>query len=95
MFENPRSSRQARNFTTTVPEILSQIVFRTYIFPKIVVGCSCREEKSFRQVAMVAKFLDDNKPKTSLIKRIRTVSNFDDLIQFHLICQMMAKFSGA
>ena len=43
---------------------------------------------------MVAKFLDDNKPKTSLIKRIRTVSNFDDFIQFHLICQMMAKFSG-
>ena len=41
-----------------------------------------REEKSLRQVAMVAKFLDDNKPKTSLIKRIRTVSNFDDLIHF-------------
>ena len=53
-----------------------------------------REEKSLRHVAMVAKFLDDNKPKTSLKKRIRTVSNFDDLIQFHLICQMMAKFSG-
>ena len=39
-----------------------------------------REEKSLRHVAMVAKFLDDNKPKTSLKKRIRTVSNFDDLI---------------
>ena len=25
---------------------------------------------------------------------IRTVSNFIDLIQFHLICQMLAKFSG-
>ena len=45
---------------------------------------------------MVAKFLDDNKPKTSLKKRIRTVSNinFDYLIQFHLTCLMMAKFSG-
>ena len=43
---------------------------------------------------MVAKFLDDNKPKISFKKWIRTVSNFDDLIQFHLICQMMAKFSG-
>ena len=51
-------------------------------------------EKSLCHVAMVAKFLDDNKPKISLKKWIRTVSNFDDLIQFHLICQMMAKFSG-
>ena len=54
-----------------------------------------REEKSFCHVATVAKFLDDNKPKTSLEinkKRIRTVSNFDDLIQFHIICQMTAKF---
>ena len=35
---------------------------------------------------MVAKFLDDNKQKTSLKKGIRTVSNFIDLTQFHLIC---------
>ena len=26
-------------------------------------------------------------------KRYRTVSNFIDLIQFHLICQILAKFS--
>ena len=39
---------------------------------------------------MVAKFLDDNKPKTSLKKRIRTVSNFVDFIPFHLICQILA-----
>ena len=32
--------------------------------------------------------------KTSLKKWIRTVSNFIDLNQFHLICQMLAKFSG-
>ena len=30
----------------------------------------------------------------SLKKCIRTVSNFIDPIQFHLICQMLAKFSG-
>ena len=47
-----------------------------------------REEKSLRHVAMVAIFLDHNKTK------IRTVSNFSDLIQFHLICQMFGKFSG-
>ena len=34
-----------------------------------------------------SKFLDDNKPKLSLKKWIRTVSNFIGLIQFHLICQ--------
>ena len=45
---------------------------------------------------MEAKFLGDNKQKTSLKKRIRAVSNinFDYLIQFNLICLMMAKFSG-
>ena len=42
---------------------------------------------------MVAKFLELNKPKTSLKKSIRTASNFIDLIQFHLIWQMLAKFS--
>ena len=41
---------------------------------------------------MVAKLLNDNKPKTSLKIRIRTVSNFIDLIQFDLICQMFAIF---
>ena len=47
-----------------------------------------REEKSLRHVAKVAKFVDDNKPKTSLKKcGIRTASNFIDLIQFNLIWQ--------
>ena len=41
---------------------------------------------------MVAKLLNDNKPKTSLKIRIRTVSNFIDLIQFDLICQMFTIF---
>ena len=55
-----------------------------------------REEKSLRHIAMVAKFLDDNKLKCHLHckKWIRTTSNFIDLISFHLICQMLAKFSG-
>ena len=56
-------------------------------------GIDNREEKSLRHVAMVAKFLDDNKPKTSLKKRVRTASNFKDFIQFHLIWHMLAKFS--
>ena len=48
---------------------------------------------SLRHVVKVAKFLDDNKPKTSLKQCIHTASNFIDLIQFHLIWQMLAKFS--
>ena len=45
-------------------------------------------------VAMVAKFLNDNKPKTSQ-KWIRTLSNFVDLIQFQFICSLilLGKFS--
>ena len=53
-----------------------------------------RGEKSLRHVAMVANFLDDNKPKTSLKRWIRTDSNFINFIQFHLICQMLAIFPG-
>ena len=49
-----------------------------------------REEKSLRYVVMVAKFLDDNQPKT---KRIRTIPNSIDLIKFHSIRQILAKFS--
>ena len=50
------------------------------------------KEKSLRHVAMVAKFLDDNKAKTSLKKWIRTASNFIDLIQFLLICKVIGEF---
>ena len=39
---------------------------------------------------MVAKFLDDNNQKRSL----KIVSDFIDLVQFQLICQMLAKFTG-
>ena len=39
---------------------------------------------------MVSKFLDDNKPKTHL----KVNSHFFKLIQFHLICEILAKFSG-
>ena len=49
-------------------------------------------EKSLRNFSMVAKFLEENKQKTSLTKWIRTASNFIDLIQFQLIWQMLAKF---
>ena len=53
-----------------------------------------RGEKSLSHVAMIAKFLEDNKPKTALKIWIRTVSNLVNIIQFHLICQILAKFSG-
>ena len=44
-----------------------------------------REEKPLRHVAMVAKILDENKPKKVATKRIRFFSRFIDPIQFHLI----------
>ena len=50
-------------------------------------------EKSLRHVTTVAKFLDNNKPKTSLKNWIRTVSNFNDLTQFHSICKILVKLS--
>ena len=54
-----------------------------------------REEKSLRHVAKVAKFLHaGQQTKTSLKMWIRTVSDVIDLIQFHLVGQMMANFSG-
>ena len=46
---------------------------------------------------MVAKFLYDKKPKTSLKKcstLFQILSNCIDLILFHLICQMSVKSSG-
>ena len=53
------------------------------LFSKCESGCLTikhklnREEKSLHHIAMVAKFLDDNKP----IKSIRTISNFTDVIE--------------
>ena len=46
------------------------------------------DEKSLRHVAMIAKFLDDNKPNH------RLKSEFP-LIQFHLLCKILEKLSGA
>ena len=52
-----------------------------------------REEKSLRQFAMVAKFLHDNKPIKSLESLFTLFQTSPDLIQFHLIWQILAKFS--
>ena len=49
-----------------------------------------REEKSLRHVAMVAKFLDGNKLKTSLIKCSRS---FKLHWSYSISFQMLAKFS--
>ena len=44
---------------------------------------------------MVANFLDYNKPKIHLKSKFALFqTSIIDLIQFHLICQMLAKFSG-
>ena len=45
-----------------------------------------------RHVAMVAKFLDDNQPKIWIHRCFKPYPF--DLIQFYIICQMLAKFSG-
>ena len=47
MFENPKRGRQARNFTTNVPKILVLKSSSERIFPKIPVGCPCRETTVF------------------------------------------------
>ena len=52
-----------------------------------------RQEKLLRHVAMVAKFLDENKPKIH-IKSKFALFKLVGLIQSHFICQMLAKFSG-
>ena len=46
-----------------------------------IVACN-RKEKSLRRVAMIAKFLHDNKSKIHLKKQIRTVSNFNDFVKY-------------
>ena len=43
---------------------------------------------------MVAKFLDDNKPKNVTYKVILHCLWLIDLIQVQLFCQMLAKFAG-
>ena len=68
MFKNPRRGRKARNFTTNSR---SQIVFRTDIFPKIVVGCPCFEA-----------FLERLSLKTSLFRKHSMLQYFvHDLTQ--------------
>ena len=47
-----------------------------------------------RHVAVIAIFLGDGKPRKSLKKWIRTVSNFIDLIQFHFLSNIGEIFWG-
>ena len=55
---------------------------KKHLFIKCYPTNYLNREKSLCQVAIIAKFSDDKKPKTSLKKWIRTVSNFIGLIQF-------------
>ena len=58
----------------------------------LFICATIRREKSLCHIAMVAKFAWQQ-TENSHKKWSRTVSNFIDLIQLHLICQMLAKFS--
>ena len=60
-------------------QMTCEIGYRTTVLYECLCKMAKREEK-LRHVAMVAKFLDDNK----LI----------DLIQLHLICRKLVKFLG-
>ena len=71
------------------PQILARKVCQALRCP-----CSGLPIEGRCRYVKVAKFLDDNKPKTFLKQWIHTASNFINLIQFHLIWQMLAKFSG-
>ena len=46
------------------------------------------DEKSLRHVAVIAKFLDDSKPNCRLKCEF-------PLVQFHLLCKILEKLSGA
>ena len=61
-----------------------------YWRPKVYI----REEKSLRHVPMEAKFLNDHKPKI-LLKTEFALFQTQSLLQFHLICQVVANSSGA
>ena len=53
------------------------------------------EEKSLRHVAMVPKCLDDNKPKINSKSKFALFQTSSILFNsVHLMCQMLAKFSG-
>ena len=58
MFENPRRSRQARNFTENDPKILDLKSSSEQIIPKIVVGCPCN-------VAEVGSFIRSDRHETA------------------------------
>ena len=67
-----------------LPHILPQFAYLCYHPEREVVLSCCHGSKIFGW----------QQTENSLNKEICTVSNFIDLIQFHLICQMLAKFSG-
>ena len=52
-----------------------------------------RKDKSLRHVSMVAKFLDDNKPKKSLKSLFALFQTSPILINFILTWQILEKFS--
>ena len=78
---NPPNTDTPLIRTLSVPPPVSVLTAFDYtLFLYIVSSFQNGEKKSLRHVAMVAKFLDDNKPKHHLKSGFRTVSNFIDLV---------------
>ena len=89
-FSNPMNSRMKS-------VKISATFFQSWLlrsFLNKITPVSNREEKSLRRVAMVAKFLDDNKPKIDLKREFALFQTTTFFFQFRLICQKLAKFSG-
>ena len=76
------------NSSCVVIELLAWLLTCWCVVSKLLCGY-----KSLRHVAMVAKCLDDNKPKIHLKSEFALFQNFKTS-KFHLICHMLAKFSG-
>ena len=77
MVENPRTGRQAKNFTTNVPKIpaKSQIVFRTVIFRKLTLGAPVRRQPSAFHVEFHVQYIKYVSVKHFVDARLTTKSN--------------------
>ena len=72
--------RMMMMMTTMMMMMIIIIITIITIVITITIYSSIKREKLLRHVAMVAKILNDNKPKTSLKKGIRTYRFFAVLV---------------
>ena len=80
MFENPRRSRQARNFTTNVPKILDLKSSSEQIFPKIVVSHIYSLVDDSRQFLRIKTRLNNIFSEKDSRKRENDLLNHDILL---------------